>query len=156
MNFEKELTLRYKFVRNILMGYCRDADLANDLTQDVMILALRGKDKFTPGPQYSESINAWLSRLARNRYIDHYRSAKKRITQDLDLAKGVADNTENRLMFDDYAKKLQRVLTKRDCNTLMLLGNGYKYREIAQIMGMSEGTVKSSVHSARKRIKNAA
>lgn len=59
----------------------RDRHLAEDLTSDVFLRALRGLPSFT---WQGVDIGAWLTTIARNRVTDHFKSARARLERPAD------------------------------------------------------------------------
>lgn len=59
----------------------RDRHLAEDLTSDVFLRALRGLPNFT---WQGVDLGAWLTTIARNRVTDHFKSARARLERPAD------------------------------------------------------------------------
>ena len=135
---------------------------AEDLVQEAMIKAYRFWDKFEPG----SNCRAWLFKIMTNIFINDYR-AKSRApisvnVDDIDdnflygqLANlGPERTPESRLfakIFDDDVKKAIEELPD-DFRLVVVLSflEEFSYQEIADIVGLQLGTVKSRLHRGRK------
>ncbi|RME23249.1 MAG: sigma-70 family RNA polymerase sigma factor [Candidatus Zixiibacteriota bacterium] len=135
---------------------------AEDLVQEAMIKAYRFWDKFEPG----SNCRAWLFKIMTNIFINDYR-AKSRTpisvnVDDIDdnflygqLADMGPDETpEAKLfakIFDDDVKKAIEELPD-DFRLVVVLSflEEFSYQEIADIVGLQLGTVKSRLHRGRK------
>ncbi|MEK7407143.1 MAG: sigma-70 family RNA polymerase sigma factor [Acidobacteriota bacterium] len=134
---------------------------AQDLTQDVFLRVFRSLKSFRAG---EGSFGVWLSRLTRNLLIDHYRRTKlERASEPLEdqLAvleerSGPASRTEGLLAGREAREALQHALGKlspelRETVILRDLQE-MEYREIAQVLKVPEGTVKSRLNRGRAEL----
>ncbi len=150
----------YWFIRQGL-----PVETCRDLTQDVFCAAFKGLDQFkeNAGPK------TWLLRIARNTYLNHLRDrrAQKRAAQEVSLS-GSDDESrpldpaepgegpDKVLEVKERDESLHGALAHlpqqmRQCLELRL--EDLKYREIADIMGLSIDTVKSHLHQARLKLR---
>jgi len=130
---------------------------AEDMLQDVFLAAHKKLDSF----RGDSALGTWLYRLATNLCLDHLRSRAARtgqLTGPLDDEPGLADTGSRKLA--------ERVVTRMDlekalaqlpegCRTAFVLHDveGLEHREIADVLGIAEGTSKSQVHKARLRLR---
>lgn len=134
---------------------------AQDLTQDVFLRVFRTVRSFRSG---EGSFSVWLARLTRNLLIDHYRRTKKeRVTDSiedqlpmLEERTRVETRTEAVLAGREAGEALQRALGRlspelRETVILRDLEE-LEYREVAQILGVPEGTVKSRLNRGRAEL----
>jgi RNA polymerase sigma-70 factor (ECF subfamily) len=137
----------------------RDSE-AQDLTQDVFMRVFRSLATFrsTEG-----SFGTWLARLTRNLLIDHYRRTRnERVTDSIEeqlprveetsmVARSdaaVAGREASELLQGALAKlspELRETIILRDLQDM-------EYREISQILGIPEGTVKSRLNRGRTEL----
>lgn len=129
---------------------CRLAgsDQADELTQDVFVRAWQKLHTF----RGDAAFGSWLYRLAVNLTYGRLRAIgteKKRLVESeipLSRAQSRRDGTEIRLDFDVAITRLptgaRQVFVLHDVE-------GYKHREIAEIVGITAGTSKSQLHRAR-------
>jgi RNA polymerase sigma-70 factor (ECF subfamily) len=138
----------------------RDSE-AQDLTQDVFMRVFRALGGFrsTEG-----SFTTWLTRLTRNLLIDHYRRTRnERITDSMEeqlprveqVATGIG-RPDAALAGREASELLQGALAKLspDLRETIILRDlqELEYREIAQILAIPEGTVKSRLNRGRAEL----
>ena len=130
---------------------------AEDLLQDIFLAAHRKLDSF----RGESALGTWLYRLATNLCLDHLRSraAKaSRLTGALEDETGLPDAGSRRLGEQTVAKlDIERALAQLPdgCRTAFVLHDieGLEHREVAEVLGIAEGTSKSQVHKARLRLR---
>jgi RNA polymerase sigma-70 factor (ECF subfamily) len=134
---------------------------AQDLTQEVFLRVFRTLKSFRSA---EGSFGTWLARVTRNLLIDHYRRTRQeRITDPieeqlptLDLKGTVADQPDQALAGREASEVLQSALQKlspelREAVILRDLQE-MEYREIAQVLDIPEGTVKSRINRGRTEL----
>lgn len=141
-----------------MLGNARDAE---DAAQDVFIKAYRNLKDFTPAPSFS----AWLYRIAVNTCIDY-----RRKTPFLSFIRFSADGAEltmeprsglpspeksyeSKVMGTAIEKSLSRISAKLRTVIVLKEIEGLSYEEIASVLGISIGTVKSRISRARDELK---
>lgn len=137
-----------------MLGNTADAE---DLLQDVFLTAHRKLDSF----RGESALGTWLYRLATNLCLDYLRSRGARSTQltgTLDDEPGLADGRTGRLAERTVDRMdLERALAQlpEGCRTAFVLHDveGLEHREVAEVLGIAEGTSKSQVHKARLRLR---
>ena len=134
---------------------------AQDLTQDVFLRVFRSLKSFRAG---EGSFGVWLSRLTRNLLIDHYRRnklerASSSIEEQLPMLEektAVLGRTEGLLAGRETSELLQSALQKLspDLRETVILRDleELEYREIAQVLNVPEGTVKSRLNRGRAEL----
>jgi RNA polymerase sigma-70 factor, ECF subfamily len=138
----------------------REAE-AQDLTQDVFLRVFKSLGSFRAG---EGSFTVWLTRLTRNLLVDHYRRTKhERATDALEdklpiLEERTAQHsrTDGLLAGREAGELLQAALQKlspelREAVILRDLQE-LEYREIAQVLSVPEGTVKSRLNRGRAEL----
>jgi len=133
-------------------------DEAEDLTQEIFLKVFRSLDKFHRDADFS----TWLSSVARNYCIDRYRASKRErevLVEDLlafDLAAASSGNPYRALEdrdrrsfvrggLDQLPHKLREAVVLRDLQ-------GLSYQEMADRLGLAEGTVKSRINRGREEL----
>lgn len=134
---------------------------AQDLTQEVFLRVFRSLKSFRAG---EGSFMVWLARLTRNLLIDHYRRTKlERATDSIEEqlpmlqdTQGASARTERLLAGREASEMLQGALQKlspelRETVILRDLEE-MEYKEIAQVLNVPEGTVKSRLNRGRAEL----
>jgi len=130
---------------------------ADDLLQDIFLLAYRKIGSF----RGESSLGTWLYRLAMNQLLDHVRSRAARtgqVTDGLEDAGLLADTSSHRLADRAINRlDLERAVGElpEGCRAAFVLHDvqGLEHKEVAQALGIAEGTSKSQVHKARLRLR---
>ena len=134
---------------------------AQDLTQEVFLRVFRSLKSFRAG---EGSFGVWLARLSRNLLIDHYRRTKLDRATDsieeqlpmLEEKTSMSSRTDGLLAGREASELLQGALQKlspelRETVILRDLEE-LEYREIAQVLNVPEGTVKSRLNRGRAEL----
>lgn len=134
---------------------------AQDLTQDVFLRVFKSVKSFRAG---EGSFAVWLTRLTRNLLIDHYRRTRmERVTDSieeqlpmLEEKTALSSRTDAILAGREASEALQLALAKlspelRETVILRDLQE-LEYREVAEILGVPEGTVKSRLNRGRAEL----
>lgn len=160
--FETLVVEHEKKVYNLALRMVGNEEDARDMSQEAFIKAYNSLDSFRGDSKFS----VWLYRLTSNLCIDFLRSRGRRQTVSLT----VEDNEDDAQLDipDDrfsperaFERSETRESVKRGLETLtpeyrqiLLLReiNGLTYEEIGKALGLEEGTVKSRIFRARKKL----
>jgi RNA polymerase sigma-70 factor (ECF subfamily) len=137
-----------------MLGNTADAE---DLLQEIFLTAHRKLDSF----RGDSALGTWLYRLGMNQCLDYLRSRAARtnqLTGALDDEFGLDDAGSRRLAEQAVSRvDLERALARlpEGCRAAFVLHDvqGLEHREVAEILGVAEGTSKSQVHKARLRLR---
>jgi RNA polymerase sigma-70 factor (ECF subfamily) len=147
-NWRKVFNVAYKFVGK--------HDEAEDLTQDIFLKIFKALGTF----DRRANFQTWIISISRNLCIDHYRSVRKErqtIARDVDAGNlqaasgdrgphAVAEHQDLRAMLrqalETLPSTLRTAVVLRDLQEL-------SYQEIAERLGLPEGTVKSRINRGR-------
>jgi len=134
---------------------------AQDLTQEVFLRVFRSLKSFRTG---EGSFTVWLGRLTRNLLIDHYRRNKlERATDSIETQLPMLEEStasmgraDGMLAGREAGELLQAALAKlspelRETVILRDLEE-LEYKEIAQVLNVPEGTVKSRLNRGRAEL----
>lgn len=152
-------------VYSVALRYMRAPDLADDVTQDAFLRAYQAIDTFQN--QNGIGFRSWLLRIASNRALDVLRARRRRPADSLDAAMdddesnwAPEDPTETPLAFaerGDLALQLEQALghLSPDQRIVIILSDiqGHSYDEIAEMVNVAPGTVKSRLHRGRARLR---
>ena len=149
--FEQVYEANQGFIYKFLLNYCRDASLAEELTQETFFKAYMNfqslKDR--------EKAPAWLCQIARNAYFAWYRQQKR--VQPLDTATALAeDDLEELAIAKDLSDAAMRCLQKLEQpykEVLMLsVFGGVSLKEISRLFGKSESWARVTFYRAKQKI----
>jgi RNA polymerase sigma-70 factor (ECF subfamily) len=138
-----------------------DRDQASDVTQEAFFSAYRNLAGFRGG-----SVKSWLNRIAVNAAMDTQRARKRRPVQPYPEledeswqppADEAADPVTTALTLERTTILNAALATiTADQRTAIVLfdGEGYDYQEIADMTGVSLGTVKSRIHRGRLALRD--
>jgi RNA polymerase sigma factor (sigma-70 family) len=157
VDFNKMLLSNAEFLKPFAVTLTHDTEAAKDLFQETLYRALANQDKYNVGT----NIKAWLYTIMRNIFINNYRRKAKQST--------IFDNTPNEYLLNlnqgavaneaiagINLKEVQEAihnLPEIFRNPFLLYFDGFKYHEIADMLGEPLGTIKSRIHFARKLLK---
>ena len=134
-----------------------DRDSANDLVQDCVLRALDNHEKFT----HAKNLKGWMFTIMRNIFVNNYRRTVREMnliddTYSINQQSLIEDEEGDRFEFAYDMKQLYRVIHSipEDMKVpFQMFVAGFKYREIAEKLGLPMGTVKSRLFFIRKRLK---
>ena len=157
-----QLIKRYQNpVYAILYNLTQKAELADDLTQQSFVKVWRALDKF----EGRSSFATWIYRIAHNTFYDFKRKYEPEM---IDIQGEHFQEWESQSQKTAHSpielleKKEQKALLKEalkhislEQKTALLLKevHGHSYKEIAEITGVSVGTVMSRIHYARQNLR---
>jgi RNA polymerase sigma-70 factor (ECF subfamily) len=159
-----------RFVRDVLplvdqlyraaRRYTRTAADAEDLVQETIVKAYAGFHLFRAGT----NVRAWLFRIMTNTWISSYRSAQRRV--DEVLTADIADTRSSEAahpsaelavlehMGDDEVRDALQALPEGQRLVVYYADvEGFRYKEIAEILDTPLGTVMSRLHRGRANLR---
>jgi RNA polymerase sigma-70 factor (ECF subfamily) len=166
----RELVRRYQRpVFSLVYRMVRDREIAEDLAQETFVKVLNAIDSYRPEHKFS----SWIFKIANNAAIDHLRRREPDLLS-LDgapdatsahrqeaTALQVRDRTESpleELEARELGSHIERAIARlrpeyRACIMLRHI-EGRPYEEIAAILGLPLGTVKTYIHRARADLRD--
>jgi RNA polymerase sigma factor (sigma-70 family) len=132
---------------------------AQDLVQETFLKALTNRDKFTA----NTNLKAWTFTIMKNTFINNYRQNVRNntILDKTDDLYYLNLSKESSIGLPDSAlseKEIQREISRIDEDQRLpfeMYNRGYKYKEIAEKLNLSIGTVKSRIFFTRKKLMEA-
>ncbi len=143
------------FVYGLVLRVLRDAKAAEDITQDVFLSLWECPDRFDPG---KGALRTWLGTLAHRRAVDHVRREEARRRRDEAGAGRIAsipdvEEMALALMTSERVREALEGLSPEQREAIHLAYfDGKTYREVAVCMGIPEGTAKSRLRLALRRV----
>jgi len=165
----RELIKRYERpVFSLIFRMVRDKETAEDLSQETFIKVLNNIDRYRPEFKFS----SWLFKIANNITIDHLRrrqidtisieGAPDAITAERARATAVTvtsggesalEELESRELGEAIEKAIARLRPEYRACIILRHVEDYSYDEIAEIVKLPLGTVKTYIHRARQELR---
>jgi RNA polymerase sigma-70 factor (ECF subfamily) len=141
-------------VRRLAYTILRDGDEADDAAQDGVLQALVKLDRYDP----ARPFGPWLLRIVANAAIDRRRRRAVRETSELDesfVGGGPLPDVEmeRRTLRERLQLALDQLPARYRTALVLFDVEGYSQAEIAEILGVAPGTVRSAVFHARRRLR---
>ncbi len=133
-----------------------DREDANDLLQETSLKALDNEEKYTA----ETNFKGWIYTIMRNIFINNYRKTLRDQTyvdqtdnqfylnQSIDIE---ADSTEGSYDLKEM-RRIVNALPKEYRVPFAMYVSGFKYREIADKLGLPLGTIKSRIYFTRQKL----
>ena len=164
-DFEEEIIPHLDAMYNFALRLTSDPSDAEDLVQDTIVKAFRFFSSYEKGT----NAKAWLFRILKNSYINNYRKKSKKPNQvDYDEVatfyetiraertdtSDLEDKMFRDLIDDDISNALDEL--PEDFRTVVLLCDveGFTYEEIANMLDVPIGTIRSRLHRGRNLLKS--
>ncbi|MFV1987895.1 MAG: RNA polymerase sigma factor [Gemmatimonadota bacterium] len=166
----RELVVRFERpVFSLIYRMVRDRELAEDLAQETFVRTLNNLKRYDPSYKFS----SWLFKIGYNLTIDHLRKkqlnvvsiegAPDAMTPDQQAATRITLQTvdeqpdqllEARSIGAEIEAAIDRLRPEYRTAILLRHVQGYAYDEIAEVMDVPLGTVKTYIHRARNELKD--
>ena len=160
--FETEALPHMDALYRTALRMTKNANDAEDLVQETFVKAYRFWDRFESG----SNCRAWLFKIMTNIFINDYRSKSRVPTpvnvDDIDdsylynhLTETQTENNPEQqflssVLDDDVKHAIETLPDDFRVVTILSFLEGFSYQEIADIVGLQLGTVKSRLHRGRK------
>jgi len=154
-------------IYSVVFGMVRNPEDARELSQDAFVKAYKNLSRF----RLESSFYTWLCRIAMNVAIDHLRRQKLRRTEAFD--EGIASrdgagvislahhredprkNLERKRLREQIIAEVEKLPDDQRQVIILREIDGMAYKDIADVMGIPEGTVMSRLYYARKKLQAA-
>ena len=145
-----------RFIYTVAYRLTGNHDEAQDLVQEVLLRVRRGLASYRPG-----SMEAWLSRITTNAFLDEVRRKKRRpleVVPDLpERVTGVDQEPLDVLDTSRLPEHIQDALKSLpiEFRSAVVLCDvvGLNYQEIAESLDVPVGTVRSRIHRGRAQLR---
>ncbi len=147
-----------KTLNNYIYYKCGDLELSNDIVQDAFLKFWKNCQKIIPGKGKS-----FLFTIANNLFLNEYSKSKVVLNFKSTLGTNFTNESPEFLLEEkEFGIKLQQAISglteAQRTAFLMHRIDGKKYKEIAEILGISVKAVEKRIHNAllnlRKEIEN--
>ncbi len=158
--FEREALVHLDTLYNVALRLTGNAADAEDLVQETVLKAYRAWDMYERGT----NCRAWLVTILRNTFINQFRKQSKKpasvqfdSVEDVSIFESVQDRDPAGSFFrhivdEEVTRAIQEL--PEDFRVAVVLSDveGLSYGEIAEILGVPVGTVKSRLFRGRRRL----
>lgn len=131
----------------LCMGYVNDRDIAKDLTQDTFLAVWQQLATF----RHDSAIGTWIFRIAVNKCLSHLRQSKKMPKSKfaVDIKEDLPVNMDGEMAFlfqcISELPEIERIIISLELENI-------KQKEIAEIVGISEGNVRVRIHRIKEKL----
>ncbi|MCW1384562.1 MULTISPECIES: RNA polymerase sigma factor [unclassified Novosphingobium] len=136
-------------LRRFAAGLSRDRSEADDLCQATIERALRNRTRWQDGTR----LDSWIYRMMRNMWIDEVRARTRRgqtfIAEELGSDIGSDGGQEAGVMLGDVDRALATLPDEQREAVILVMVEGYSYKEAAEIVGCPVGTLNSRLVRGR-------
>lgn len=134
----------------------QDEELTRDVLQETFLRAYRA----LPGFRRQASLGTWLHRIAHTTALEQLRTARRRPEAPLPAdseasTAATGDPGDDLALREIVAKAIAQLPPKQRLVLLLIDRDGYDYRTVGEIMGVSPGTVCSRLQRARSKLRAA-
>ena len=160
-DFESVTMQHQPALYNYALKVAANSDDASDLVQETYYKAYKNYHQFENGT----NSKAWMFMILKNTFINNYRKMKREPAKvDYDDIEDVYEKIKsdqiddnnldldfyNNLLDDELSEALSKLPAKMKDVFLLYDLEGYTYEEIAELVNVPTGTVRSRLHRARK------
>lgn len=140
----------YRFAMGTAMRYSRDESDAAEILSRAFVRIFKHVQTFDDS---KGTIYSWVKRIVINEGLDHIKSRNK-FQNEVEIENAVEpaiDNTAlDRLNAAEIMTMIQKLPPATHAVFVLYAVDGFKHREIAEVLGISEGTSKWHLSEARK------
>lgn len=166
--WEDLVRLHSKRIYNLCYRFTGSSSDSEDLTQEVFIKLYRTVGSYEPA---KGAFTTWITTMTRNLLVDHYRRTREeRVTDSLDAAPAADEDAPTMAeRLEDSQPSPQAKVVTRETQTLVQKAlekispdlrqavilrdlQDMDYKEIAQVLKVPEGTVKSRINRGRAEL----
>lgn len=161
--FEVEAMVHTEALYRTALRMTKNPGDAEDLVQETLLKAYKSFDRFEKGT----NAKAWLFKIMTNTFINTYRARQKESTSvsfdEIDDSylhnqitgmSSESGNPEkdffNKVLDADVVAAIEKLPEEFRMVVVLAFNEGFAYQEIADILGIQVGTVKSRLHRGRK------
>lgn len=149
-------------VHGVVLKIVRDPSQTEEVVQEVFVELWRVAPRFDPG---KGTVTSWVATIAHRRAVDRVRSeqaARNRVEREASRAERAYDEVADSVVAVDQSqferRRVQRALDRltsmqREAVELAYFG-GHTYREVAVLLGVPEGTVKTRIRDGMSRLRD--
>lgn len=141
----------YGYSKSIAMRYSSSIEEAEEIINDSFLKVFNNLIKY----DHTLSFKAWLRTIVVNTSIDYFRKSKKALHQvelaNIDI-EFIDIDIISKISADEILQLIQQLTPAYRMVFSLYVIEGYNHREIAELLGIKEGTSKSNLQDARKKL----
>jgi len=141
------------FVKGIALRYASNHEEAEEIVNDGFLKVFNNLAKY----DHTKAFKGWLRTIVVNTAIDYYRKNQKYAHQvdidDVDMP-DMTEDVISKISADEILTLVQKLSPAYRTVFSLYVIDGYNHREIADMLGIKEGTSKSNLQDARKKLQN--
>lgn len=146
--------LFYAYGMSITLRYAESRDQAAAILNDAFMKVFTNIDKYDP----NRTFKPWLRQIIVNTAINHYHKNKTdRQLEDLETANtqfGKEERIISGISYDEIIAMVQQLTPGYRTVFNLYVIEGFKHREIAEMLGISIGTSKSNLAKAKRNLQS--
>lgn len=143
----------YGYVKSICLRYSSDNDDAEEILNDSFMKVFQHLKTY----REDQPFKAWLRSITVNTAIDHYRKRlrvpDRESVDDLQIV-DIQEDIISKMSAEEILSMVRKLSPMYRMVFSMFVMDGYTHREIAEQLGISEGTSKSNLNDARKKLQS--
>ena len=153
-HFRDELVTLLPRLRRFAHGLARNHSDGDDLCQMTIERALSARHQWQEGTR----LDAWVYRIMRNQWIDLIRASTRRsatfVDEELGLSVGDGGDRaiETHVEMGNVGRALNRLSDDQREALMLVMVEGFSYKEAAEIIGCPMGTLTSRLGRAREAL----
>lgn len=153
---ERLFKLSYPLALNVSRRFTNDLEEAKSVVNEGMLKVFQQLDRYSP----EMSFRGWVRRIIVNSAIDHYRRVKRHRDRYVEYEGDELSHTFDEGILDKISADEILILVQELPPAYRLVFSlyaveGYNHREIAEKLGISEGTSKSNYAKAKAKMQKA-
>lgn len=128
---------------------------AEDMTQEAFLRVYRSLSTY----KENASFKTWALRICKNVCLDELRRRQSRISDTMEIPETIPDSSsvQDEIIAGERRRVLEKAVDSLEerAKALIVLRdiNGMSYKDIADVMDMEIGTVKSAINRSRKKLR---
>ena len=145
--------LYYSFAKTISMRYVENKQEVDEIINDSFLKILNNLPKY----DHSQPFKAWTRKIIVNTAIDHFRKNRQfnyNMQSDIEDIGDVEvdENIISKISSDEILSLINKLSPAYRIVFNLFVIEGYTHHEIADMLGISEGTSKSNLMDARRKL----
>ncbi|RYD77045.1 MAG: RNA polymerase sigma factor [Sphingobacteriales bacterium] len=145
------IKLFFGYAKSICLRYAANEQEGEEILNDGFLKIFNNLSKY----DHSQPFKAWLRTIVVNTAIDYYRKNQKYAqTSDLDNVEvtDLSEDVISKISAEEILLHVQKLPPAYRMVFTLYVIEGYNHREIAEMLGIKEGTSKSNLQDARKKL----